>query len=415
MRIVLLCNDTRGGVQPYVALGTGLRKAGHDVCAVAPSDLADMFSSVGIPVQALSGSIEDVLRRSDGVAERGMLATMRFAAREMPARLQDWTRATLDACEGADILTGGVGGMVIGLSVADKLARPFVQTHLQPVGAPTGAYPGVLTPKLPGCVGPWGRRMSHHLSEAVIWAPFQRAMAAARRQTLGLTGRPRASKDMPVLYGFSPHVLSLTQVAGDVNGPARHVTGYWVLPRSDNWLPPPELADFLSRPGPVFSVGFGSMASQDPQALTLLIRGAARDAGVRLILISGWGGLVGTAGERDCCSVDAIPHDWLFARMAGVVHHGGAGTTGAAFLAGVPALVVPFTMDQPFWGQRVLALGTGPKPIPRSRLTRNNLAAAFGRMVEDQVMRRRAASLGILTRADNGVAKAVSIFERMAV
>jgi len=35
------------------------------------------------------------------------------------------------------------------------------------------------------------------------------------------------------------------------------------------------------------------------------------------------------------------------------VHHGGAGTTGAVLASGTPSLVVPFTMDQPFWGARV--------------------------------------------------------------
>lgn len=404
MRIALLCNDTRGGVQPYVALGLGLRQAGHDVRAVAPSDLAAMFGAVGIPVTALSGSIESVLRGSGGVAERGMLATMRFAAQKMPARLRDWTRSTLGACEGADILTGGVGGMVIGLSVAEKLGKPFLQTHLQPVGAPTGAYPGVLTPGLPNWVGAWGRRLSHQVSEAVVWAPFKRGMATARREALGLTGRPRASDTLPILYGFSPHVLSLPLTTADAGGPQRHVTGYWVLPRSEGWSPPPELEAFLNRPGPVVSVGFGSMASKDPHALTLLVREAARNAGVRLVLLAGWGGLSGAPGDSECCCVDPIPHDWLFSRVAAVVHHGGAGTTGAALMAGVPALVVPFTMDQPFWARRVCALGAGPTPIPRPRLSRSTLAAALRRMVDDQAMRRRAASLGSLIRAENGVA-----------
>jgi UDP:flavonoid glycosyltransferase YjiC (YdhE family) len=29
MKIAIVCNDTRGGVQPYVALGQGLAHAGH--------------------------------------------------------------------------------------------------------------------------------------------------------------------------------------------------------------------------------------------------------------------------------------------------------------------------------------------------------------------------------------------------
>eukprot|EP00775_Hariotina_reticulata_P004199 gene4199-4447_t len=43
------------------------------------------------------------------------------------------------------------------------------------------------------------------------------------------------------------------------------------------------------------------------------------------------------------------------------VHHGGMGTTHAALVAGVPALVVPVavTSDQPFWGCVVQYKGVG--------------------------------------------------------
>jgi UDP:flavonoid glycosyltransferase YjiC (YdhE family) len=56
-------------VQPYVALALGLRRAGHDVRAVAPGDLAALFSSEGFSVTPLSGSLEAVLRGSGGAAE----------------------------------------------------------------------------------------------------------------------------------------------------------------------------------------------------------------------------------------------------------------------------------------------------------------------------------------------------------
>jgi sterol 3beta-glucosyltransferase len=34
--------------------------------------------------------------------------------------------------------------------------------------------------------------------------------------------------------------------------------------------------------------------------------------------------------------LDEAPHDWLFPRMAAVVHHGDAGTTAAGLAAGGP-------------------------------------------------------------------------------
>ena len=411
MRIALVCNDTRGGVQPYVALGVGLQRAGHEVRAVAPSDLAGMFTAVGVPVAPLSGSIEALLRGSGGAAERGAIASMRLAAREMPARVHEWTRQTLDGCEGVDVITGGVGGMVVGLAVAEKLGRPFVEAHLQPVGAPTGDYPGVLLPGVPRWLGPWGRRMSHHLSELGVWGPFRRMMATARERVLGLRGRPPSRDRQPVLYGFSRHVVPVPVSAER----ARHVTGYWFLPAAPTWSPPGALEAFLAGDGPVVSIGFGSMASEDPAALTALVRGAARDAGVRAVLLAGWGGLRSVDdAEGDVLCADALPHDWLFPRVAAVVHHGGAGTTGAALRSGVPSVVVPFTMDQPFWGSRVAALGVGPAPVPRGRLTRAALADALRRAVTDEGMRARAAALGEQIRAEDGVAAAVEHLGQIA-
>lgn len=409
MRIAVVCNDTRGGIQPYVALGLGLQRAGHEVRAVAPSDFVSMFTEVGLPVAPLSGSTESALRGSPGAAERGTLASMRFAARELPARIHAWTRETLDACAGVDVVTGGVGGMVVGLSVAEKLGRPFIEAHLQPVGAPTGAYPGVLLPGMPRWLGSWGRRLSHHLSEMAVWMPFQGAMASAREDVLGLKGRPRAADGQPVLYGFSRHVLEVP-AEGDR---ARHVTGYWTLPAAATWSPPPAIEAFLARGGPVVSIGFGSMASEDPEALTALVLGAVRRVGVRAVLLAGWGGLEALPHD-DVIGAAALPHDWLFPRVAAVVHHGGAGTTGAALRAGVPAVVVPFTMDQPFWGARVASLGAGPAPIPRRRLTSERLYGALRRAVADEAMRARAADLGARIRAEDGVAAAVEHFGRLA-
>lgn len=410
MRIAVVCNDTRGGIQPYIALALGLRRAGHEVRVVLPADFAPMFAEVGLPLAPLSGSVEAALRGATGATGRGPIASMRFVARELTPRIQAWTRETLEACEGVDVVTGGVGGMIVGLSVAEKLGKPFVEAHLQPVGAPTDAYPGVLLAGTPRWLGSGGLRLSHHLSDLALWMPFKRPMASAREQVLGLTGRASAADGQPLLYGFSRHVLRVP-ARGER---ARHVTGYWSLPVAPTWRPPPALEAFLERGGPVVSVGFGSMASDDPEAATALVRDAVRAAGVRAVLLGGWGGLMSLPHAADVFCADALPHDWLFPRVAAVVHHGGAGTTGAALRAGVPAIVVPFTTDQPFWGSRVAALGVGPTPIPRKRLTRERLADAFRRTVADEAMRARAAALGAQIRAEDGVAEAVEHFGRLA-
>ena len=93
--------------------------------------------------------------------------------------------------------------------------------------------------------------------------------------------------------------------------------------------------------------------------------------------------------------------------MRAIVHHGGAGTTGADLRAGIPAVVVPFAVDQPFWGSRVAALGVGPTPVPRKVLTARKLADALRATVSDQAMKSRAAALGTKISAEDGVGEAV--------
>lgn len=136
---------------------------------------------------------------------------------------------------------------------------------------------------------------------------------------------------------------------------------------------------------------------------------ALRKSGQRGLVAGRWEGL--PADTRDILAVGDVPHDWLFPRVAVVIHHSGAGTTSAALRAGVPSIHVPLLLDQPFWAHRVNALGAGPAPIPRPKLTADRLAAAIHAAVTDDRIKVRAAALGQAIRSENGVAAAADLFE----
>jgi len=71
----------------------------------------------------------------------------------------------------------------------------------------------------------------------------------------------------------------------------------------------------------------------------------------------------------------------------------------AALRAGVPALIVSYFADQPFWARRVYQLGASPKPIPREKLTASNLAAGIQEALQDDAIQRDARILGEKIRA----------------
>jgi UDP:flavonoid glycosyltransferase YjiC (YdhE family) len=214
----------------------------------------------------------------------------------------------------------------------------------------------------------------------------------------------------PCLSGYSPQVLPKPPDWDDNH----YVTGYWFLDAQPDWQPPAELLHFLeSGPPPVY-VGFGSMSDKAPERQTRLVLRALEITGQRGVLLTGWGAVSSLPTSASVFYVDDVPHSWLFARMAAVVHHGGAGTTAAGLRAGVPSLITPFLLDQYAWADRVVKLGVGPHMPDNQRLTAEKLAHAISTAVTDSALRARAAALGERIRAENGVACAVELIERHA-
>jgi sterol 3beta-glucosyltransferase len=212
--------------------------------------------------------------------------------------------------------------------------------------------------------------------------------------------------EVPTLYSYSSHVIP---PPSDWDDRSAIATGYWFLDTS--FEPPPQLIDFLATGKPPVCIGFGSMTGQNPQTLAEMVSAALRQTKQRGILLTGWGGISNSDLPDDILHLEAVPHDWLFPKVAAVIHHGGAGTTAAGLRAGIPTIVIPFFGDQPFWGKRVEQLGVGTKPIPRKQLTVERLVAAIQTAVSNEMMRSRAASLGQKIRAENGVTQAVKVIE----
>ena len=188
-------------------------------------------------------------------------------------------------------------------------------------------------------------------------------------------------------------------------------TGYWFLSPPEGWQPLNALQAFLDDGPPPVYIGFGSMAGRDPARKTQPAVEALQRAGQRGITATGWGGLRAEDLPPSILKIQAAPHDWLFPRVAAVVHHDGAGTTAAGLRAGKPTVICPFFGDQPFWGRRVVDLGVGAEPISQKKLSADNLVAAIDQVTSNGQIQQRAAALGDKIRVEDGVARAVDFLE----
>lgn len=419
MNILLLTYGTRGDVQPLVALGKTLTARGHTVTLATSTRFADFVGDHGLGFAPISDEMLAVLDTHEGKAviesTRTILDSirhnLRFARRIGPmlrTQLEDsWVAAETAPPDVVVFHPKGFAGPMI----AESFGCPAVLALTFPMMVPTGERPHLGFPSIPlgRAYNRWTHRAVNALAARAMKGPLRtsrasRGLPPARRHDILHTS---AGDRLPTLTAVSPSVVSQP---GDWS-PTDRMIGYWFLDEGPGRRIPEELRAFLEAGSPPVYVGFGSMAGKAPARLTSVVVEALKRTGRRGVVATGWGGLAPGDRSDSILVVESVPHDWLLPRTVAAVHHGGAGTTAAALRAGVPSIVVSFMGDQPYWGARVAALGVGPAPIPRRRLTVDRLAGAIERAVSNESMRESAASLGERIRSEDGLGEACRFVE----
>lgn len=407
-RIAITTMGTRGDVQPYIALARGLAGRGHSVILLAPEQFTGLVAEYGIPFAPLPGDLLALLDTQEGKAAMG--SSKGFGAglkllkhmRPLGERLLDAEWAAIRAF-GPDLIVFHPKSFATP-HMAEALGCQHVLASPLPGFTPTSDFPSPLLPF--DNLGPLNK-VSHVLGTHAASMLFRKLIKRFRRDTLGLAGRSTADvRSLGTLYAYSPQVLPVPRDWG----PDVLVSGYWFLDTPD-WRPDPALAGFLAAgPAPVYC-GFGSMPGVDSRAMTETIIAALAQTGKRGLIATGEGALEIVEDLPDVLAISAAPHDQLFKHVDATLHHGGAGTTGAALRAGKPTAICPFFGDQPFWARRVATLGAGPAALDRNNLSVDAVARVLTAM-DDHDMRAKAAQLGSAIRDEDGVAASVDFIER---
>lgn len=416
MRILLMTLGSRGDVQPFIALGLELKSDGHEVAVSTAANFTNMIEDAGLRALPVSVDMQTELEGSvlmDGMKSlRGIIRAWRLSQDLMQTQLQDvW-----------DIAHGNRPDIIIyhpkafsAVYAARSLGAIAMPVYLQPAYTLTSAFPNPIYP--------WRRSglLTRPLNRAFLWLTrlgygsllkkwFARnSDIVAKPQINVLTGYHPDDKPVPRFHAFSRHLVP----SPDDYGPHEKTTGYWFLEPDGAWTPPDELEAFLNDgPAPVY-VGFGSMPSDDAQALTRDVVAALDLAGQRGIIATGWSGLSGDDLPPQHFALESAPHSWLLPRCSAVVHHGGAGTTHEGLRWGRPSIVCPVFGDQPFWAHVVTGLGAGPKPLKRKKISGPALAQRITRAL-DPAIATSAAEIGNLLRAEEGTRQAADLINKVS-
>ncbi len=422
MKITILTIGSRGDVQPYVALGIGLKKAGHQVKIATHENFEEFVKERGLEFFPLRGNAIELLESKFGMAmlesEINPVKTLYSMLKLIDPMFEELITDMWSASQGSEALICSTLSLP-GFCIAEKLKIPSIFAILQPMIRNT-THSSLFFPDIPNIpvIKPIYNWYSFILTEQVLWQNTKKMTNKMRKELMELPPLPfwgifsrfyQKKNPIPTILGYSPHVIQREAEWMEW----MQITGYWFLDKQENWQPPADLTSFLESGDPPVYIGFGSMRTRNPEETAETVIKALKKSKKRGILMKGWGGLNSSKiNDDEIFFIDSVPHDWLFPKMAAVIHHGGAGTTSAGLRAGVPGIIVHFFGDQIFWGKKIHELKVGSKPIPIKKLNSDNLSAAINQVTSDNEIKYHAKKLSEKINSENGVDNAVMMINK---
>ena len=416
MKIAITTVGTRGDLQPFIALGLGLKDAGHEVLIVSSKNEEGFVKNYGLDFFSLNVDIQklmdgdEVQEMSKGNNPYKFIVSHLKGSKKLKQLMIDTQTEIWTACQSSDIIIFHPG-MPLGFFIAQEKKRISVMANPFPVIS-TKDYPAILFYTSPR-FGEIYNKITHKIFEKLFWSLSKSAVvkfwnkSVKTKMNFSISPiRQQIDSGMPVINGYSNLFFHQPE---DWNYNI-HTTGSWFIDNEPNFVPPTELTNFIDNGEQPIYIGFGSMKDIESFKTTLdVIKKALDQTKQRAVVGLGWSKLPSNESiPNNIFLIESISHTWLFPKMKTVIHHGGAGTTAAGLRAGKPTIIIPHNADQPAWGQRVFELGVGSKPIKKTKLTAENLASAILFAQQPNIIS-NADKLGQELRKENGVINAVKI------
>jgi UDP:flavonoid glycosyltransferase YjiC (YdhE family) len=421
MKIGLQTWGSHGDVRPFIALAEGLRRAGHDVILVITCVDSDAYarhvSPSGVEIRVVASPVlgpEDVGKIGATVFDtrdpmRQMAKILRLAFAPVEDRMFAAAQRLCEECE----LVIGHFFMHPLRAAAERAGVPYASVMLSHGGIPSAHD------------HPMRARGAAKLGNRLLWWVTRLAINRALRAD---TNRLRARAGLPPVRDMIDEVWLSSRLTLVAVSPA-------IAVQQPDWPDGVRLSGFLDMPNvaiegkvapaldaflaageaPVYmTLGSWMPADIDWQRQTLqLLTDAAQQAGCRAIIQSADAAACGFTSSERFHYLPAAPHHAVFPRCCAVLHHGGAGTTQSATLAGKPSVVVPHISEQDHWGRELQRLGIAGRPVHRRKATVAALARLIRQVRDTPAMTQAAVAAGTAMRGEDGVATAVDLVERV--
>ena len=430
MKIVISTFGSLGDLHPLLALAIELKTRGHEIVVSAMEAYREKIAALGFeffPLRpALDPEKDRALAREIMDAKGG---TEKLLREVLLPNLRPMYEDLMKAVAGADLLISGEAVYPAG-SAVEKTGIKWITTSLAPAS--------FLSPHDP-FVPPTAQWLKHFrflgaTFHGVVYSAIHRVVAnwlesyREFRREIGLSeNHDPIFKDK---YSDLLHLAMFSKVLGkpqpDWHSPTLQTGFCFYDGQNDLGKMPDELNKFLDAGEPPIVFTLGSAAVMDARDFFEESGRAAKILNRRAVLLYGifnevpkimedgkWKMENELVNQPLIAAFDYAPYSQIFPRAACVVHQGGVGTTAEVLRAGVPALMMPYSHDQPDNAARCVRLGTA-RTISRDKYTAESAAKELRELLSNLSYRAAAAEAAKTVNAEYGTKIACDAIEKVA-
>lgn len=380
MRIAIFTMGTRGDVQPYVALAKQAVKRGHSAIICTGQTFEKLIRENGVEFAKAESDLMALLETEEGKnifnnAGKHIMKTMKY----MKEVINPAYRKSLDqfwtAAQNADVIIYHPKAFGA-VDMAIELGIPCISMPLVPITYPIEEFPNLA-------VSPnksFGKRVNKFTYKIMILGEksnlkeindFRVKTLKRDKRKAGQYTYLRNETDIPIIYPISnalfPEVKSWK---GKV-----YLPGFFYLDYGSQELGQ-DLKNFIAEGRAPIVISFSSMPLKNPEEFKTKLITALKVTNNRAVVLTGVSGMTFN-DNKNILAIPQAPHPLLFPLALGIVHHGGVGTTATALKSGKPQLIIPFSVDQPFWANRLYKMGYALKPLYEKTLQVQDLVQSF--------------------------------------
>ncbi|MDQ3710673.1 MAG: glycosyltransferase [Acidobacteriota bacterium] len=413
MKIVLATFGSLGDLHPMLALAIELRGRGHEIVINTLEVYREKIAALGFKFYPMRPDVNPDDRELAKIMMDAKTGTEKLLRGILIPNVRPMFEDLMKAVEGADLF---ISGEVVfaAASVAEKTGIKWITTSLAPAS--------FLSPHDP-FVPPTAQWLKHFrflgaTFHTGIYSLVHRLVASWLkpyrdfRREIGLseTHDPIFKDKFSKLFHLAMFSKVLGKPQPDWHAPTLQTGFCFYDGQQDLGKMPEELTMFLENGEPPIVFTLGSAAVMDARDFFEESAKATRILNRRAVLLYGIFNEPPKITNENIVAFDYAPFSQILPRAACVVHQGGVGTTAQVLRAGVPALIMPYSHDQPDNAARCERLGAA-RTIAREKYKAETAAKELRELLFDLSYKSKAVEAKKIVEAEHGTKMACDAIE----